>query len=687
MQQRILWLPFILILLSLIQGSAARANELNPGLTLTELEYEIADHPRRVNEWARQTFATMDRNKAPDQWVKILATIFLASGQMGEDRSTTASQYKKEVDDALPMARQIRAWQEYDIFQSVANQVKFAHDFDAFLVEELKLLNFLFKSASTDVALIRLSQIANSLSGHGRRAAARKYANQAKLILKENKDITEFRRESIHGSIALILMDDVETRKNSEELFQEATQYFKQSGRRHMLAQTTYNYAANSVFRGQSSNEELQKAIAYMEQGIAAAQEIEDPGIGGQSRALLAHALNRLKKFAEAETVALEAIAFLHASHDLGTISASIAAGTAEIELKKYEAANTNLTRAEELVEEIPSTPLYLRVELKKNLSQLSFANQSFDKAFRYQIEYYYLDSEWNRQGKKASLAAKRELGFAGDDEPLADEDGSLLSYSSWAMSLSLVLSLVCIVAVYRKNRTIRKLEADFETQTLQRSFTPKLVEEFMLGRSTLDESSHSRLVTVLFADLVDLGHTCDKLGAERVTRLLNQYFSKMSAIIFDHEGMLDKFTGQGVSVIFGVPHKTAGKEQAIRALHCGIEMMQALKDLNVEWKKEFGVSITMRLGLCQGEAVVGSFGSETRKEYTAVGSTVHLAAALQEHAEPEQILLTESVAQFFSADCERLGELVADTDDKPLVVYAYPWQLESDEKALDSVS
>jgi class 3 adenylate cyclase len=687
MQQRILWLPFTLLLLCLFQGNAARGNELNAGMSLADFEYEIADHPRRVNEWARQTFATMDRNKAPDRWVKILATIFLASAQLGEDRSATASQYRKEVDDALPMARQIRAWQEYDIFQSVANQVKFAQNFDAFLVEELKLLNFLFKSASTDVALIRLSQIANSLSGHGRRAAARKYANQAKLILKENQDISEFRRESIHGSIALILMDDLETRNNSEELFQEATLYFKKSSRRHMLAQTTYNYAANTVFQGQSTNEELQKAIGYMQQGIAAAQEIEDPGIGGQSRALLAHALNRLRKFAEAETVALEAIAFLHASHDLGTISASIAAGTAEIELKKYEQANTNLTRAEELVEEIPTTPLYLRVELKKNLSQLAFANKNFDKAFRYQIEYYYLDSEWNRQGKKASLAARRELGFASDDERLADDDSRLLSYSSWAMGLSLVLSLLCIVTVYRKNRKIRKLEADFETQTLQRSFTPKLVEEFMLGRSTLDESSHSRLVTVLFADLVDLGQTCDKLGAERVTRLLNQYFSKMSSIIFDHEGMLDKFTNQGVSVIFGVPHRAAGKEQAVRALHCGIEMMQALKDLNVEWQKEFGVSITMRLGLCQGEAVVGSFGSDVRKEYTAVGSTVHLAAALQEHAEPGQILLTESVAQFFSSDCERLGELVAETDDQPLVVYAYPWQLESDEKALDSVS
>ncbi len=262
-----------------------------------------------------------------------------------------------------------------------------------------------------------------------------------------------------------------------------------------------------------------------------------------------------------------------------------------------------------------------------------------------------------------------------------------MLSYSNWAMGLSLALSLGCIVAFYRKNRMIRKLEIDFETQTLQRSFPPKLVEEFMLGRSTLDESSHSRLVTVLYADLFDFGPTCDKIGAERVTRLLNQYYSRMSPLIFDHEGMLDKLTSQGVSVIFGVPHKTAGKEQAIRALHCGIEMMQALKDLNADWKKEFGVSITMRLGLCQGEAVVGSFGNDIRKEYTAVGSTVHLAAALQEHAESGQILLSDSVAQYFKDDCERVGELVPEADGKPLTVYTYPWQLESDDKSLESAS
>ncbi|HYX35986.1 MAG TPA: adenylate/guanylate cyclase domain-containing protein [Oligoflexus sp.] len=684
MQHRILWIPAWLLLLSLLGASPAQANELSPDMSLSELEYEIADHPRRVNEWARPIFATMDRSKAPDQWVKILATIFLSSSQMGEDRAVTASQYKKEVDDALGMSRQIRAWQEYDIFQSLANQLKFGADFDAFLVEELKLLNFLFKSGSIDVALIRLSQIANTLSTHGRRAAARKYANQAKLILKENKDISEFRRESIHVTIALILMEDPDMQKNSEELFENATKIFKKNGRRHLLAQTTYNYAANTVFQGQSLPEELQRAIGYLELGIAAAHQINDAPTSGLSRALLGHALNRLRKFSEAETVALEAIAFLHGSHDLGTISASIAAGTAEIELKKYDQAKINLTRAEELVEEIPSTPLYLRVELKKNLSQLSFANQSFDKAFRYQIEYYYLDSEWTRQGKKASLAAKRNLGFTGDDDRLADEEQHSDAYASWAMGLSLVVSLSCLALVYRKNRMIRKLEADFETQTLKRSFHPKLVEEFMLGRSTLDETSHSRIVTILFADLVDFGNICDKLGSERATRLLNQYFSKMSAIVFDHEAMLDKFTGHGVMVVFGVPHQTAPREQAIRALHCGIEMMQALTELNTAWKKEFGFSITMRTGLSQGEAVVGSFGTESRKEYTAVGSTVQLAAALQEHAESGQILLSQTVAQFFSEDCEQIGELVAETDGKPMPVFVYPWQLESEDKTLD---
>jgi len=684
MQQRIIWISALLLWFSLFKENRAEANDLSTDMTLAELEFEVADHPRRVNEWARKMFITLDRSKTPDRWVKLLATIFLASAQLGEDKALTAAQYKREVDDALPLSRNIRAWQEYDIFQSLANQLKFENNFDAFLVEELKLLNFLFKSASTDVALIRLSQVANALSAHGRRAAARKYANQAKLILKENEQISEFRRESIHVTIALILMEDSETQKNSEDLFEEATKAFKKTGRRHFLAQTTYNYAANTVFQGQSTREELQRAIGYLQLGIAAAHEINDESIGGLSRALMAHALNRLRKFGEAETVALEAIAFLHGSHDLGTISASIAAGTAEIELKKYEQAKTNLTRAEELVEEIPSTPLYLRVELKKNLSQLSFANQSFDKAFRYQIEYYYLDAEWNRQGKKASLAAKRSLGFAGDDDRLAESDSGR-TYAYLAMGFSLILTLACLVLVYRKNRTIRKLEADFETQTLQRSFPPKFVEEFMLGRSTLDETSHSRLVTVLFADLLDFGNICDKLGSERATRLLNQYFTKMSAIIFDHEAMLDKYTGHGVMVIFGVPHVMAGKEQAIRALHCGIEMMQALTELNAAWKKEFGYSITMRLGLCQGEAVVGSFGTKIRKEYTAVGSTVQLAAALQEHAESGQILLSESVAQFFSEDCEELGELVAEAGGKPLKVYVYPWQLESDDHALDS--
>lgn len=676
---RAFWFSTLLLILSLLQGTKTTAAELNADMSLSELEYEIADNPRVVNDWARKVFAGMDRSKVPNLWVKMLATVLLSAAQMGEDRALSVAQYKKEIDEALTLSRQIRSWQEYDLFQSITNQTRLRNDFDAYIVEELKLLSFIFKNASIDVALIRLSQIANSMQGQGRRAAARKYANQAKLILKENKQVSDFRRQSIHVSIAMILMEDEDTQKSSEELFEDATRQFKKMGRRHVLAQTTYNFAASEVFRGRNNStpQELQKAIGYLELAIAAAHDIGDASIAGLSRALLAHALNRLHKFVEAEKTATEALESLQDSHDIGTISASIAAGTAQIELKKYELAKINLTRAEDFVEEVPSTPLYLRVELKKMLSQLSFANKSFDKAFRYQVEYYYLDSEWNRQNKK-STAQARDAGFQTDDERLSgtDKAETFRSYGLGFFLASILLAVGSLTLVFRKNRKIRQLEIDFETQTLKRSFPPKLVEEVMLGRSNLDESAQTRLVTVLFADLVDFGPIVDKLGSDRVVRLLNSYFSKMSAIIFDHEGMLDRFTGNGVMVVFGIPHRMAAKEQAIRSLHCGIEMMQMLKDLNVEWKKEFGFSIQMRMGLCQGEAVVGSFGTAARREFTAIGSTVRMAQAVQNLAQPEQILLSESMARFFPDDCEQAGEWRSKS------VFSYPWQLEKADEA-----
>ncbi len=688
----ILRFALLIQLLFLARPCFAKEVELSSDMSIGELEFEIADDPRVVNEWARRMLMNLDRLKAPDQWVRVLAAIIISSNQMGEDRNTLVSQYKKEIESAVSLSKQIRLWQEYDLFQSLANQIRFGNDYDTYVVEDLKLLSFLFKNAPVDVALIRLSQIATSLSERERNAAARKYANQAKLILKENPQISDFRRQSINIAIALTLMEDPESQKAAQELFEEATKNFRKLARRHYLALTSFSYASHIVYERSPAKSpmELERAIGHLELAIAAAQLINDPILIGQSKAVIAHALNKLRKYSDAEKMALDALAVMKDNNEVATISASIAAAAAQIQLKKYAEAKDNLTNAEDLSDKSKSTPLPLRVDLKKLLSELSFANKNFDKAFRYQIEYYYLDNELNRRGKSPSSSrSKSDTNSQADEDHLtgrSKSDGPQL-YGLWMALASLLFAIGGVALLIQKNKKIRKLETEFETQTLQRSFHPKLVEEVMLGRSQLDETVQTKLVTVLFADLVDFSSIAGKIGAERVTRLLNSYYKVMSRIVFEHEGMLDKFTGNGVMVIFGVPHTMAGKEQAIRSIHCAVEMMQGLTALNKKWNKELGTQISMRIGMCQGETIIGSFGTEQRSEYTAIGSTVHLAAKLQQHAQPGKISLSASLAKFFQEDCDAAPELLLPNSNQSIPVFEYPWRAESeaDEDSIQS--
>jgi adenylate cyclase len=169
--------------------------------------------------------------------------------------------------------------------------------------------------------------------------------------------------------------------------------------------------------------------------------------------------------------------------------------------------------------------------------------------------------------------------------------------------------------------------EENARVDSLSRFLAPVVMKEINAADSRALRGGE-RLITVLFADIRGFTTLSEHLAPEEVVALLNDYFTRMTTVIFRHGGTLDKFVGDGLMAYFGAP--VAQDDQADRAVRCAIEMQQALNFLNVERGGRGEPAIHIGIGMHTGSAMVGIIGSDKRKEYTAVGDTVNVAARVE---------------------------------------------------------
>lgn len=229
----------------------------------------------------------------------------------------------------------------------------------------------------------------------------------------------------------------------------------------------------------------------------------------------------------------------------------------------------------------------------------------------------------------------------------LAQKQSELTFYGSAAL---LVLLGLITFGLWRRQvqaHRMQKLQQYLQTRILSRFLPPALVEEIRLGRSRLDEEPQKRVVTILFADLVDFTAKAEQLGTDRTARLLNQWMHMATDVVFAENGTIDKFMGDCVMVLFGAPLDLTPEAQVKRAVACAQNLVRAMDEKNKTWLREFGVSFELRVGINQGEAIVGSFGSEKRSDYTVIGDAVNLASRIENMASPGQILLSQSAVRY----------------------------------------
>ena len=160
------------------------------------------------------------------------------------------------------------------------------------------------------------------------------------------------------------------------------------------------------------------------------------------------------------------------------------------------------------------------------------------------------------------------------------------------------------------------------------------------------------KTVTALFADMVGSTALGESLDPEPLRQLMVRYFEQMAGAVRRHGGTVEKFIGDAVMAVFGVPQ--AHEDDALRAVRAAVEMRDALAGLNLEFARDWGITVAIRVGVNTGEVMAGTPSGD---HSLAVGDAVNLAARLEQTAEPGQILIGEQTRALVG-DAVRAEEL-----------------------------
>jgi adenylate cyclase len=179
------------------------------------------------------------------------------------------------------------------------------------------------------------------------------------------------------------------------------------------------------------------------------------------------------------------------------------------------------------------------------------------------------------------------------------------------------------------KLREIERLHASAERarNNLSRYFSPNIVEMLAAQDEPLG-AVRRQTVAVLFVDIVGFTRMAEAMSPEAVVTLLRQFHERMTAQIFACGGTVEKYIGDAILAVFGVPTPTG--DDAANALICADMMLEALDRWDVEHIRDGETPLAIGIGLNYGPAVLGDVGSEHSMSFTVIGDTVNTASRLQ---------------------------------------------------------
>lgn len=206
-------------------------------------------------------------------------------------------------------------------------------------------------------------------------------------------------------------------------------------------------------------------------------------------------------------------------------------------------------------------------------------------------------------------------------------------NFVSIAMRVSELVSLAGVTATlaFAVSRTKRvvldQALAERHRSALARHFSPNIAD--MISRDDTSRAPVRRKVAVMFVDIVGFTGLAEQYSAEQVVSLLRSFYARMTAIVFDHNGTLDKFLGDGLMVSFNTP--TDIERPASQAIACALALLDDMERISDGTGAADGRQrLQIGIGIHWGEAVTGDIGDERRLEYAVIGDVVNVASRLE---------------------------------------------------------
>lgn len=231
------------------------------------------------------------------------------------------------------------------------------------------------------------------------------------------------------------------------------------------------------------------------------------------------------------------------------------------------------------------------------------------------------------------------------------------------------------------ERKQLLRLFGQYVSPQVARTLWNKRNEFFVAGGVKPDQLT----ATVLFTDLADFTTIAETMNPLNLMQWLNEYMAEMSRIIIEENGTINKYIGDAIMAVFGVPVKKTDpdsiKMDALNAVESAVRMAEKLKQLNVRWQQQGLPTINMRVGIYTGSLVAGTLGGKQRMEYTVIGDTVNTASRLEsfdksiakpDDQHPCRILVGESTWQMINDNyvTERIGESQLKGRHKMLNIY-----------------
>ena len=243
-----------------------------------------------------------------------------------------------------------------------------------------------------------------------------------------------------------------------------------------------------------------------------------------------------------------------------------------------------------------------------------------------------------------------------------------ILIDASWSLVSGFITASTAFYIRFREQYKLRQqIKKQFEHY-----LDPRQVKELQKNPDLLKLGGEKRTCTFLFTDLRGFTALSESVSPEEVTYIMNKVLTAQQIAVQKHGGMVDKYIGDAMMAIFNAPLDLHNHSKV--AVECALDIIENIKQVNLELKKEGLPDIAIGMGINSGEAIIGNMGSESRFDYTAIGDAVNTAARLESATKERgvDLLIGKQTEAYCGFHLKELEPILVKGKAKPLKIFTW---------------